>query len=100
MCNEIISYVKRILRGFDLTPEKMGLDTIRNVGPGGNFMAEMHTVKNFRQEQWRVQFMNRDEPDTWEKKGSKTYADRVLHQALTLVETHEPERCRQTYSAR
>jgi trimethylamine--corrinoid protein Co-methyltransferase len=92
MCNEIISYVKRIVRGFDLTPEKIGLDVIRAVGPGGNFMAEMHTVKNFRQEQWRVQYMNRDEPDGWEKKGSKTYGERVLHATLAILETHEPER--------
>jgi trimethylamine--corrinoid protein Co-methyltransferase len=90
MCNELISYVKRILRGFDLTPEKIGFETIREVGPGGNFMAEMHTVKHFRQEQWRPQFMNRDDPDTWQKKGAKSYAEVVTQKALALLETHEP----------
>ena len=42
MCNEIISYVKRIVQGFELTPETIGLDAMRAVGPGGNYMAEMH----------------------------------------------------------
>lgn len=91
MCNEIISYAKRLLRGFDLTPETLGLDVIRGVGPGGNYMAEAHTVKFFRTEQWRPQFMNRDDPDTWEKKGSQTYEELVERKALALLETYEPE---------
>ncbi|MCP4515026.1 MAG: trimethylamine methyltransferase, partial [Delftia sp.] len=34
-CDEIISYVKRIMRGFDISPEMLGLDTIAQAGPGG-----------------------------------------------------------------
>jgi trimethylamine--corrinoid protein Co-methyltransferase len=43
MCNEIISYVKRIVRGFDLTREKMAVDVIRQVGPGGHYLTQQHT---------------------------------------------------------
>ena len=34
MCNEIISYVKRLMRGFELTPETLGLDVDPQRGAG------------------------------------------------------------------
>ena len=45
MSNEIIGWVKRMIRGFEITPELMGLDVIRSVGPGGDFLAEEHTLQ-------------------------------------------------------
>lgn len=55
MCAEIVSYVKRIIKGFDTSPEMMGLDTIHKVGPGGNYLTEDHTLRHFRSEIWRPQ---------------------------------------------
>jgi len=91
MCDEIISYVKRILRGFDISREMIGMDVIQKVGPGGNFLTEKHTLEHFRQELWRPKFMNRDNPETWSKKGSKTYGERVTQKALQILGTHQPE---------
>lgn len=91
MCSEIISYVKRLLRGFDLSREKIGLDAIRRVGPGGNFLVEEHTVKHFREELWRPKFLNRDEPDTWIQKGRKNYGEVIVRQTLAILDRHEPE---------
>jgi trimethylamine--corrinoid protein Co-methyltransferase len=90
MGNELISYTKRLLRGFDITRETLALDVIRRVGPGGHYLAEEHTLRHFRQELWRPQFLNRDDPDTWISKGRKTYADRVIQETKRLLETHRP----------
>lgn len=91
MCDEIISYVKRILRGFDISREMIGMDVIQKVGPGGNFLTEKHTLKHFRQELWQPKFLNRDNPETWSKKGSKTYGERVTQKAVQILGTHQPE---------
>ncbi len=91
MCDEIISYVKRIIRGFDLARDKMALDVIRKVGPGGDFLAERHTVDHFRTELWRPAHLNRDNPDTWVEKGSQRYGERVTQKALEILATYEPE---------
>lgn len=91
MCDEIISYVKRILRGFDISREMIGMDVIRKVGPGGSYLAERHTLKHFRQEQWRPKFLNRDNLEAWAKRGSKTYGERVSQKALEILETHRPD---------
>ena len=91
MCDEIISYVKRVVRGFDIDRESLALDVIRKVGPGGDYLAERHTVKHFRQELWRPKYLNRDNPETWEKKGSKRYAERVTQKAKDILTTHQPQ---------
>lgn len=91
MCDEIISYVKRIVRGFDIDRDMMGLDVIRNVGPGGNFLTVKHTQEHFQQELWRPKFLNRDDPRTWVEKGSKSYGEIVTRKCLEILETYEPK---------
>ena len=91
MCDEIIGYVKRILRGFALSPEALGEDVIATVGPGGNYLSDPHTVRNFRQTVWQPALLNRDGPDAWEKHGGRTYQARVLGRAREILASHEPE---------
>jgi trimethylamine--corrinoid protein Co-methyltransferase len=91
MCSEIISYVKRFVRGFDLTREKMALDVIRHVGPGGHFLTQMHTKEHFLEEIWQAKYLNRDSPDPWAKAGGLRYEEVVTRKALEILETHQPQ---------
>ncbi|MFX1355673.1 MAG: trimethylamine methyltransferase family protein [Promethearchaeota archaeon] len=90
MCNEIISYIKRFVNGFKLNREKLAIDIIRKVGQGGEFLSEKHTLKHFREELWRPEFFNRDDPETWIKKGKKDYRENLIHITLNILETHQP----------
>jgi trimethylamine--corrinoid protein Co-methyltransferase len=67
------------------------MDVIRQVGPGGNFLTEDHTVRFHQEEHWRPKFLNRDDPETWTKKGSKPYRERATQKAIEILETHRPE---------
>jgi trimethylamine--corrinoid protein Co-methyltransferase len=91
MCDEIIGYVKRIVRGFDLDRDKMALDIIRQVGPGGHYLTQMHTKTHFREEIWQPHLLNRDSPDPWVKRGSPRYEDMVVQKTLEILETHQPQ---------
>lgn len=91
MSDEIISYVKKVVNGFDISRSKMGLDVIAKVGPGGNYLAEKHTVKNFREEFWRPKHVNRDNFETWQALGQKEYAEVVTDKARKILATHHPE---------
>jgi trimethylamine--corrinoid protein Co-methyltransferase len=90
MCSEIISYVKRIVRGFDVSREKLGLDTIRDVGPGGHFLTVTHTRDHFQEELWQPKYVNRDSPEAWASRGGKTYEQVVTQKARDILATHEP----------
>lgn len=91
MCSEIISYVKRIIRGFDISRDRIGMEVIRHVGPGGNFLGEEQTLRLHKEEHWRPRFLNRDNPETWMSKGSKRYGEIVTQKAIEILETHRPE---------
>ncbi len=92
MCSEIISYVRRIMRGFDISRDRIGLNVINEVGPGGNYLAEEHTLKYFREEHWVPQFINRQSPETWTKEGGKRHGEIVAEKALDILATHQPDR--------
>jgi trimethylamine--corrinoid protein Co-methyltransferase len=91
MCDEIISYVKRIIRGFDVSREKIGIDVIRKAGPAGSFLTQRHTADHYRQELWQPKFLNRDTPKTWMKKGGQSYEEIVTQKALEILATHQAE---------
>ena len=78
------------MRGFEITDETLALDVIENVGPGGDFLSERHTLKHFRKELWRPMYMNKDPPEAWKKKGAKTYGELVIDKAKDILKTHKP----------
>ena len=48
--NEVICAVRRMLRPIVVNDATLAFDVIRDVGIGGNFLGEPHTVNNFREE--------------------------------------------------
>ncbi len=91
MCAELISYVKRFMCGFDVGPDWIGMDDIRKIGPGGNFLTSAQTLKLFRKVHWRPKIANRDTLQSWLDKGSKTYGETATQKAIDILNTHKPE---------
>jgi trimethylamine--corrinoid protein Co-methyltransferase len=90
MCDEIISYVKRFVRGFELDDAHIGLDVIREVGPGGDFLATEQTMEMFKTEHWLPDQCNRDNLDTWRMKGGKDWAETCTEKAREILRVHSP----------
>ena len=85
-------YIKRILRGFDVTDQTLGADVIHAVGPGGNFLAEAHTVKHFRRELWLSgPAWTRQAWDDWQDQGSQSFADRATEHIKTILVEHQAD---------
>jgi trimethylamine--corrinoid protein Co-methyltransferase len=73
--NEICGYVKRILNGVKVNDDTLALDVIHEVGPGGNFLMNPHTLKYFRSEIWEPTISKRLTPAEWENQGMKGVMD-------------------------
>ena len=91
MCSEMISYARRVLKGFDITPDRMAMDVIRRVGPEGNFLAEDHTRNLLKQELWHPHFSSRDSAEVWKTKGGRSYEETVIQKAREVLKGHNPE---------
>jgi len=86
MSDEIISYVKRVVRGFTMEREQLAIDEIRATGAAGNYLASEHTMKFHKQELWRPSLVNRDDIEAWKQKGSPTYGEKVRRKALQILD--------------
>ncbi len=87
--NEIIDMVKRIMRGFTVTDEEIGLKVMEDVGPAGHFLEHDHTYDRFKSEIWRPQLINRQNWDNWTAAGSKSYGERAQERVLEILEAEE-----------
>lgn len=56
---EVTGWIRRVLRGIEVTEETVDLDVIKEVGPGGDFVRTKHTLDNYQKEQFIPQIMDR-----------------------------------------
>ena len=50
--NEFALMIKRLLLGIPVSDDELAVDLIKEVGAGGHFLSEMHTMNFMRQSQW------------------------------------------------
>ena len=91
MDDEIAAMVKRIVNGVSLEDELMGLDLIKKVGIGNNFLTQRHTLNNIESEQVQATIIDRRMRGAWEKKGSKSLIQSANQKAAHLLKTHDPK---------
>jgi len=90
--NEICGYALRLLRGIQIDEETLALDVIKRVGPKGHFLAQKHTNKWFRLEEYMPSYVidTRSERD-WLEKGAKDIVKRAKERVDEILKEHEPE---------
>jgi trimethylamine--corrinoid protein Co-methyltransferase len=90
LSDEVISMVKRILRGITVNEETLALDVIADVGPGGHFIGMEHTRRHLRAEHWLPKLMDRTNREAWERSGAKTLGRRVREKVIDILEGYDP----------
>ena len=86
---EIFSIIHKTLQGITVDDETLALQTIADVGPGGNFLTQKHTRKHMR-DIFLPEFMDRRPYNEWEtrKDDARGWA---LEKARLVLQRHEPE---------
>ncbi|MBP7052033.1 MAG: trimethylamine methyltransferase family protein [Phycisphaerae bacterium] len=88
--DELMSYARRIARGFVVDDEHLATGVIHSVGPAGNFLAEEHTVRHFREAIWSPSAAWTRQPyDLWLSDGAASFADRLRRQVECILGTHQ-----------
>ena len=89
--DEIAAMVKRVVNGVSLDDELMGVELIKKVGIGNNFLTQRHTLNNIETEQIQATIIDRRMRGAWERKGSKSLIQSANEKAAELLQTHEPK---------
>lgn len=86
---EIVRIVFRIAQGIDVSDETLALNVIRKVGPGGNFLAEMHTLEHIRKEHFIPELTDRRSFETWLRDSAKDIVKMAREKVKTILQKHQ-----------
>ncbi|CAB1083466.1 hypothetical protein D1AOALGA4SA_11029 [Olavius algarvensis Delta 1 endosymbiont] len=88
LADEIVDVVRHYMEGIPVTEETLAVDLIDYVGPGGHYLTEEFTLKNFRMMKYSDLF-ERMGYERWKKEGARKFEQRL--QELTLEKMkHRP----------
>ncbi len=88
--NEIAGIVLRAVRGVEVNKNTIAADVIAEVGPGGHFLAHMHTAKNVRKEFFFPKVADRQPRKAWEAAGSTDAFQRGQVEARRILSDYKP----------
>lgn len=89
--NDLIGFARRIVKGIEVNEETLAVDLIDEVGPGGHFLGEEHTMKYFKKETYYPDLFKRQFYENWEDEGEKSLFDRANDKVKDILENYEPE---------
>lgn len=88
--NEINGMVMRAVQGMEVNGDTLGFETIKAVGPGGNYMSEDQTVKYMRSEFFMPQVADRTTRKRWEDNGAIDGREKARMIAAEILQHHQP----------
>lgn len=89
--NEFVKMIRRMLDGVPVNDETLAVDTIREVGIGGEFVTHQHTFDYFKSNQSGSPLIDRNTRGVWQDEGSKDMHTRCNEFAKEVLSTHQPE---------
>jgi trimethylamine--corrinoid protein Co-methyltransferase len=89
IADEIISLVRRLVDGIVVDRNTLALDAIGRAHPGSGFLADEHTLANFRTAQWSPRLIDRKRFDPWQAAGATDIFERANQRARQILERHQ-----------
>jgi trimethylamine--corrinoid protein Co-methyltransferase len=90
--DEICGMCKRIKMGEKIAPQRLALDLIGEVGPGGEYLTHTNTFRNFRSEFYQPIIEERGNFSSWQKDGALSIEKRANTKWKEILENYtEPQ---------
>jgi len=89
--NEILGSICRAVEGIDVMPETIALDVIKEVGWGGNFLTESHTLRYLRKAIFHTQIADTQTYEAWKEQGAKDTRERAREKVKEILLKHQSE---------
>ena len=89
MDNEFAYMIKHAVKGIKVDAENLAVDVIKEIGPGGEFVSNMHTYQHFKEAQSRSVLIDRRMPEDWAAMGAKSILDKANDVAIDLYDNYK-----------
>jgi len=90
--NEIIGMAMRMVKGMEVDADRLGIDLIKEVGPGGSFFSSRHTRRYMRSEYFEPTLMPRSartSPETLQEHRPLQVLHYAREKAREIIEGHQ-----------
>lgn len=88
--NEIVDFVREVLRGFTVDEETCAYEAVARVGISGNFLTDPHTLAHVH-ERWIPRLSDRGTWATWLEEGGKDMLERAWAEQNRILHEHSPD---------
>jgi trimethylamine--corrinoid protein Co-methyltransferase len=89
--SELISALRRLLKGFEVNDDTLAVEVIDALGPGGTFTGMRHTVRHMRSEIWQPRIWQPEGDQDWLTNRRKTDVERAAEIWRELMSQPDPE---------
>jgi trimethylamine--corrinoid protein Co-methyltransferase len=89
IADEIIDMARFLTSGVPVNRNTLALDAIGRTRPGGGFLADEHTLANFRTAQWSPRLIDRKRFDNWQAAGAQDLYARANQRAREIIARHQ-----------
>ncbi|MEA1976824.1 MAG: trimethylamine methyltransferase family protein [Chloroflexota bacterium] len=89
IADEIIRMTRFLVDGLNINDKTLALDAIARIKPGSGFLADNHTLENWKWAQWTPRVIDRKLHHSWVEAGSKDMFARANDIARDVLEKHE-----------
>jgi trimethylamine--corrinoid protein Co-methyltransferase len=86
---EIFDIIHHMMKGIVVDQDTLAVDVIREVGPGGHFLSQQHTLEHMK-DLWITMLMDRRPYSEWLQKKDNA-RDWAREKAKEILRTHKPE---------
>ncbi len=90
MDNEILGMCERVLKGIEVNDETLAVELIEKVGPGGDFLAQEHTVMHMLDEFYETDLADRTHYEQWVSSGRQDMKMRAREKLNALIKSYNP----------
>jgi len=87
---EMLQMMAKTLEPIEVTRESLGLDAIREVGPGGHYFGTAHTLARYEREHYTPLLSDWRNFETWRLAGAQESAQRANTIYKALLAQYEP----------
>ena len=87
--NEAIGMTRKFMKGIVVNKDTIARQVIEDVGPGGHYLAHMHTLKYCRSAVWQSKLLAREPYVKWKAKGEKSMEERIQERLVDILDNHQ-----------
>jgi trimethylamine:corrinoid methyltransferase-like protein len=90
LCNDLAGLLRTMWQGVRIDAEMLALDIAQEVGPRGNYLAQVHTASHCREQLWASRYFGANMPLSNDTRPDRDLDARIDADLREVLKNHQP----------